>query len=203
MWSQLGLDLPKHDQLLGFLGKTYQDLFLPQPNRPKSMEYLDFVMSEVHGLRIQELLNAKKAGGIVVGSFCTYVPEELILAAGGVSVGLCAGAEFGFDKAEQYLPANTCPLIKSFFGFSLERVCPYIAACDVVVGENTCDGRKKAYEIFRDLNPNLYVLDLPQTRSPQARALLKAEYLRFLRDLETRSGRAIDHKALSEAINRA
>jgi benzoyl-CoA reductase/2-hydroxyglutaryl-CoA dehydratase subunit BcrC/BadD/HgdB len=40
------------------------------------------------------------------------VPEELILAVDGVSVGLCAGAEFNFEGAEEVLPGNLCPLIK-------------------------------------------------------------------------------------------
>jgi hypothetical protein len=38
------------------------------------MRYLDFVMGEVHGLRIKELVDAKAAGGIVVGAFCVFVP---------------------------------------------------------------------------------------------------------------------------------
>ena len=92
MWTELGLDLEKHDALLAVLGQAYQDVYLSQENRPEGMGYFDFVMSEVHGLRIQELMNAKKEGRIVVGSFCVFVPEELILAVDGVSVGLCAGA---------------------------------------------------------------------------------------------------------------
>ena len=90
MWSDLGLDLKAHDALLSILGGAYQDIFLPK-NRPEGMKYFDFVMSEVHGLRIKELMDAKAAGRIVVGSYCVFVPEELILAVDGVSVGLCPG----------------------------------------------------------------------------------------------------------------
>ncbi len=200
MWSELGLDLDKHDALLAALGQAYQNLFLDRPGRPEGMRYFDFVMSEVHGLRVRELLDAKAAGRKVVGTFCVFVPEELILAVDGISVGLCAGAEFGFEQAERDLPRNTCSLIKSFFGFTLERVCPYIAACDLVVGENTCDGKKKAYEPFSELVRDLYVLDMPQVKSAKGRSLLAAEYARFARKLEELSGRKITPDSLRRGI---
>ena len=53
MWTDLGLDLPRHDTLLEALSGLYQNLFLTQKNRPQAMSYFDFVISEVHGLRVQ------------------------------------------------------------------------------------------------------------------------------------------------------
>lgn len=200
MWSKLGLNLEAHDALLGVLGKAYQDIYLSQQNRPEAMAYFDFVMTEVHGLRVKELNDARAAGRKVVGSFCTFVPEELILAVDGISVGLCAGAEFGFDLAEQIVPRNTCALIKSAFGFSLGKVCPYMESSDMIVGENTCDGKKKAYEEFGKLVKNLYVMDLPQMKSDAGRALLKAEYNKFMQALEKLSGKKITVESLKAGI---
>lgn len=48
---------------------------------------------------------------------------------------------------------NTCALIKSFMGFKLAKLCPFIESCDLVVGETTCDGKKKAYEILGEHSP--------------------------------------------------
>ena len=200
MWSSLGLDLEAHDVLLDVLNKAYQDVFLSQKGRPESMSYFDFVISEVHGLRIKELLDAKKEGRPVIGSFCVFVPEELILAVDGISVGLCTGAEFAFVEAEKLLPRNTCALIKSAFGFKQGKVCPYLESSDMVVGENTCDGKKKSYEVLRDLVPNLYVMDLPQMKSDAGRDLLAAEYRRFLVELEKLSGRTVTVEKLQQAI---
>jgi len=200
MWAGLGLDLKTHDMLLEIVGKGYTDVFLSQKNRPKGMEYFDFVMSEVHGLRIKELLDAKAEGRKVVGTFCVFVPEELVLAVDAVCVGLCAGAEFGFDEAEKYLPRNTCSLIKSAFGFKLGKVCPYIESSDLIVGENTCDGKKKAYESYKDIVGNLYVMDLPQMKSTEGRALLKAEYKKFALKMEEISGRKITVESLLKGI---
>jgi benzoyl-CoA reductase/2-hydroxyglutaryl-CoA dehydratase subunit BcrC/BadD/HgdB len=200
MWKDLGLDLEAHDALLGVLGPLYEQTFLTQRDRPDGMKYFDFVMSEVHGLRIEELMEAKQQGRKVVGAFCAFVPEEIVLALDGILVGLCAGAEFATPEAEKYLPRNTCALIKGFFGFALARVCPYLAASDVVVGENTCDGKKKGYEIFKDLVPNLHVMDLPQVKSAAGRALLKAEFARFATYLEGLSGRKLTADALRHGI---
>jgi benzoyl-CoA reductase/2-hydroxyglutaryl-CoA dehydratase subunit BcrC/BadD/HgdB len=200
MWSSLGLDLKSHDALLAALGKGYAGVFLSQKNRPEGMKYFDFVMSEVHGLRIRELMDAKAQGRKVIGSYCVFVPEELILAVDGVSVGLCAGAEFNFEGAEALLPRNTCPLIKSAFGFRLGKVCPYIEACDVVVGENTCDGKKKAYEILGPLLGDLCIMDLPQMKSGAGRALLKEEYRKFIGKLEQVTGKKVSAESLKKAV---
>ncbi len=70
MWAELGLDLPSHDALLAAVGQLYGDAYLIQANRPQGMGYLDFVMSEVHGLRIKELDDFRKSGGKVFGTFC-------------------------------------------------------------------------------------------------------------------------------------
>ena len=200
MWSELGLDLESHDALLSVLGGAYTDIFLSQKNRPEGMKYFDFVMSEVHGLRIQELMNAKVQGRKVIGSYCVFVPEELILAVEGVSVGLCAGAEFNFEGAETLLPRNTCSLIKSAFGFKLGKVCPYLEASDVVVGENTCDGKKKSYELLAPLIKDLYVMDMPQMKSVAGKALLKEEYCRFVAKLEEVSGKKVTVESLKKAV---
>ena len=200
MWESLGLDLEAHGALLAVLGPLYERTFLGQANRPEGMKYFDFVMSEVHGLRIQELLDARAAGRKVVGAFCTFVPEEVVLALDGVLVGLCAGAEFATAEAEKHLPRNTCALIKGAFGFALARVCPYLAASDVIVGENTCDGKKKGYEILAGLVPRLHVMDLPQTTGPAGRALLRAEFATFVAMMEDLTGRRLTAEALRQGI---
>jgi benzoyl-CoA reductase/2-hydroxyglutaryl-CoA dehydratase subunit BcrC/BadD/HgdB len=136
----------------------------------------------------------------VIGTFCVFVPDELILAADAISVGLCAGAEFGIEEAEKLLPRNTCSLIKSFFGFKLSKVCPYLEASDLIVGETTCDGKKKAYEIFKGIQPNLYVMEVPQMKGPKDRELLREEYSRFKAKLEKLTGIAIDSERLKRGI---
>jgi benzoyl-CoA reductase/2-hydroxyglutaryl-CoA dehydratase subunit BcrC/BadD/HgdB len=199
MWEKLNLDLDAHAGLLEVLGKFYGDIYLSQIGRLKGMEYLDFVLSEVHGLRIKELQDAKAQGKKVIGTFCVFVPEEIVLAADAIQVGLCAGAEAGKEAAEKVLPRNTCALIKSFVGFKLSKLCPYIESCSLVVGETTCDGKKKAYEIFADYAP-LYVMEIPQMKNACDRDLWKSEVLRFKDKIEALTGNTITAEKLKAAI---
>ena len=164
------------------------------------MGYFDFVMSEVHGLRIKDLLDEKKAGRKVIGSYCVFVPEEIALAGNATMVGLCAGADFAMEEVEKILLRNTCALNKSTFGFKLGKVCPYLEASDMIVGENTCDGKKKAYESLGPLVSYLYVMDIPQMKSGQGRSLLKTEYQRFKQAVEKLTGVTIDAARLKQAI---
>jgi benzoyl-CoA reductase/2-hydroxyglutaryl-CoA dehydratase subunit BcrC/BadD/HgdB len=199
MWSRLGLDLDAHDGLLEVLPPLYEETILGQEGRPEGMSYFDFVFSEIHGLRVKELVDHRELGGIVVGTFCTYVPEELIIAAGGICVGLCAGAQVAAEEAEKFLPRNICALIKSSLGFKLAKVCPYIESCDLLVGETTCDGKKKYYEILNEFQP-VHVMELPQRKGQADLRLWYDEVRRLALRLEEMSGTKITENALRDAV---
>jgi len=199
MWADLGLDLVSHDALLGAVGQLYGDAYLTQRNRPEGMGYLDFVMTEVHGLRVKELDDFRKTGGKVVGTFCLYMPEEIIRAAGAWCVGLCAGAEFAYDQVEQIMPRNTCALIKSFMGFKLGKVCPYIQEADLVIGETTCDGKKKAYELLSEMH-NVYVMELPQMKREKDLALWRSEIVDLMSKVEEMTGKKVTVESLRASI---
>jgi benzoyl-CoA reductase/2-hydroxyglutaryl-CoA dehydratase subunit BcrC/BadD/HgdB len=199
LWKALGLNLPNHDGLLAVLSEGYRSIYLSQKNRPKGMEYFDFVISEVHGLRIKEIHQARESGRKVIGTFCLYVPEELILALDGVCIGLCAGAEVGSEDAEKYIPRNTCALIKAFMGFKLAGLCPYVELTDLIVGETTCDGKKKAYEIFNEITGKVHVMELPNMKGPQGRKLWRAEVKQFAEKLEAVTGRKLTMENIRKA----
>ncbi len=191
MWTDLGLNLDNHNALLDTLGIAYGSIYMSQKNRPDGMSYFDFVMSEAHGLRIKELVEEKKARKKIIGSFCVFVPEEIVFAAGCTAVGLCSCANFAQEEVEKVIPSNTCSLIKSFFWFKLGKVCSYMEVSDVIVGENTCDSKKKSFETFKELLPNFYQMDLPQTKTPETKTMLKQEYLRLMKHLEEMTGKKV------------
>ena len=105
--------------------------------------------------------SAKAAGKPIVGIMCEYTPRELIMAAGGVPVCLCGGSEKTIPPAEEILPSNLCPLIKSSFGYHLLKNNPLLEMCDLIVAETTCDGKKKMYELMSDTRA-MHILELPQ-----------------------------------------
>jgi benzoyl-CoA reductase/2-hydroxyglutaryl-CoA dehydratase subunit BcrC/BadD/HgdB len=201
LWKNLGLNLENHAGLLGVLTEGYKNIYLSQKGRPKGMEYFDFVISEVHGLRIKEIHDARQSGKKVVGTFCVYVPEEIILAADGICIGLCAGAEVGTDEAEKFIPRNTCALIKAFMGFKLAGLCPYVQLTDLIVGETTCDGKKKAYEIFQDLTGKVYVMEIPNMKNDESKRLWHAEVVRFKDTIEAITRRTITLEALKRGAS--
>ncbi len=199
MWAGLGMNLEAHDGLLEVLPPLFQETILSQKGRPSRMAYFDNVFAEVHGMRIKELVNHRKNGGVVIGTFCTYVPDEIIVAAGGISVGLCGGADVALEEVAKFLPQNTCPLIKSAMGFKIAGVCPYYESCDLLVGETTCDGKKKFYEILGE-KQEVHVMELPQMKRERDREFWRAEVRALLARLEELTGRKVEQKALNDAI---
>ncbi len=105
--------------------------------------------------------NAKAQGRRIVGILCEYTPRELIMAADAVPVCLCGGSAETIGAAEEHLPANLCPLIKSTYGFHVQKKNPFLEMADMIVAETTCDGKKKMYELMAETRP-MYVLELPQ-----------------------------------------
>jgi len=142
----------------------------------------------------------KGAGKKIVGIMCEYTPRELIMAAGGIPVCLCGGDAETIPAAEEHLPANLCPLIKSTYGYHIEKTNPFLEMADLVVAETTCDGKKKMYELLSESVP-MHVLELPQKEQDEAAFehwLL--EVRRLGEELESRFGTKISGDSLRTAI---
>ena len=141
----------------------------------------------------------KEQGKKVVGMFCSFVPVELIYAAGALPIGLCAFTDEPIPAAEKNLPKNLCPLIKASYGFALTDTCPYFYFSDLVVGETTCDGKKKMFELLNEIKPT-YVMQLPHSRDADALAFWKGQIIAFKEKLEAAFGVTITEEAIREAI---
>ena len=201
MWDKLGLDLDKHDEFLAPIPEVYDEMFLSQDNRPEHMDYYDYVVSDIHGIRVKELVEEKEKGNPVISSFCVFVPDEIVTGLGGQAIGLCAGAPMPVSAAEKELPGNDiCPLIKSSLGFKMENICPYFEVSDFVIGETTCDGKKKAWEIMDDYI-DTYVMELPQMKTESSRQLWEDEIHRFKNHLEDYYDRELKPADLDNAIS--
>ena len=119
----------------------------------------------------------------VVGAYCTYFPQEIAMAMGAVTVGLCSTSDETIPVAEKDLPRNLCPMVKASYGFAVSDKCPFFYFSDVVVGETTCDGKKKMYELMGEFK-NVYVMELPNSQSETALKLWKEEILKLKSYLE-------------------
>ena len=142
----------------------------------------------------------KDAGIPVIGSYCTYFPTEIAIAAGAASVSLCSTSGETIPVAEKDLPANLCPLIKSSYGFAKSDKCPFFYFSDIVVGETTCDGKKKMYELMAEMK-DVFLMDLPNKQSEQGLALYKAEVMRLKEYIENKFGVEITEEKIREAVH--
>lgn len=146
-------------------------------------------------LTVKEL---KDKGIPIVGAYCTYFPREIAMAAGAATVGLCSTSDETIPVAEKDLPKNLCPLIKSSYGFAKTDKCPFFYFSDVVVGETTCDGKKKMYELMNDIKP-VFLMELPSSQSENALELWKKEVVRFKEYLEEKFDVEITEEKLRKA----
>lgn len=143
----------------------------------------------------------KDRGGKLAGCLCSYTPQELLDAAGVATVGLCGTSNETIPDAEKVLPKNLCPLIKSTYGFASTEKCPYTYFSDIIVGETTCDGKKKMYELLGEIKET-YVLHLPQSQEREyAKDIWYEEIKLFKKKLEEKFNVEITDEKLREAAH--
>ena len=199
LWADLEMDVERFKNVPPVLSKLYQDIFLSQSNRPQGMAYFDEIIRNIYSGRIEEIVAAKKAGRPVIGTFCVYVPEEIIQAVGGLCIGLCGGSQATVPDAEKVLPRNICPMVKSAFGFKISGMCPFFQAIDFVYGETTCDAKKKTWELL-DRHIPTHVMEIPQLKRERDKQLWLEEVRDFKQAIENVSGKQVGEENLQAAI---
>lgn len=170
------------------------------------MEYneLPKTFDEFVDVRKQGFIKAKEfkdRGGKLAGCLCSYTPQELLDAAGVATVGLCGTSNETIPDAEKVLPKNLCPLIKSTYGFASSEKCPYTYFSDIIIGETTCDGKKKMYELLNEIKET-YVLHLPQSQERAYAGDIWYEELKlFKKKLEEKFGAEVTEENLRKAAH--
>ena len=164
---------------------------------PKTFD--EFVDARKQGfIRAKEF---KDNGGKLAGCLCSYTPQELLDAAGVATVGLCGTSSETIPDAEKVLPKNLCPLIKSTYGFAYSEKCPYTYFSDIIIGETTCDGKKKMYELLNEIKET-YVLHLPQSQErPYAKDIWYEEVKLLKEKLEEKFNCTITEEGLRKAAH--
>ena len=143
---------------------------------------------------------AKDQGKKVVGIMCEYTPRELIMAAGSVPVCLCGGSAEMIEPAQEDLPANLYPLIKSTYGYYVQKANPFLEMSDMLVAETTCDGKKKMYELLAGAK-TMAVLELCQKPDDNdAMEHWKKELVKLKTKLEEEFNVEITDEKIGQAI---
>ncbi len=195
MWTELGLDLEAHDQLMESQDKLFAKTHLSQKNRPRAMALFDQGFHASHAGRVAELWEHRKQGGKAIGTFCIYVPDEIALAVGVVPIPLCGGSDWPVSYADKVLPRDICPIIRSTFGMALSGTCPHGPLKDLIVGETTCDAKKKTWDLF-----GFKIMEVPQKKNDIDRELWRKEVGAFKDMMEELSGKNVSMENLAPAV---
>ncbi len=195
MWTELGMDLELHDQLIRDMSNLHKKTHLSQQNRPKNMERFDRSFHASHAGRVAEILDFRKNGGKMIGTFCIFVPDEIALAAGVLPLPLCGGSGWSVSYADKLFPRDICPLIRSTFGMAFSKTCPYASLEDFAVGETTCDAKKKTWDLL-----GMKIMEVPQRRNEADRSLWLEEVYKFRDMVEELSGISVTANSLQNTI---
>ncbi len=151
-------------------------------------------------LNVMDIDQAKTEGRKIIGFYCLYSPTELATAAGAIPLPLCGTKNDPIEAAEQELPRNLCPLIKSSYGFAATETCPFFQFSDMVVGDTTCDGKKKMFEIMDKYRPT-HVLQLPHhPESEASKTLWRNELDRLKQIIEAETNQILTDDKIQSAI---
>jgi len=119
---------------------------------------------------------------------------------GAVPIFLCSFSRKTIPAAEAVLPSNLCPLIKSSYGFIITDTCPFYALSQAIIGETTCDGKKKMFELISHIKPT-HIMDLPQIPDEEEALANWTIMVRKLKNwLERTFGTTITNERIEEEI---
>jgi len=167
------------------------------PDNPEGMQYFYHKFENFPKLP-DDTFSGKK----VIASMCIHVPLELIYAVGAMPVRICSGAYASDQVGAEFLPAKTCPMVKSTLGAIYLDLLPGSVKPDLIINPATCDQKKKIGEIGEEIDKPFYLLEIPPTKdSEEARQYWHRVIRKFVKKLESVTGKKLTRKRLKKAIN--
>lgn len=138
-------------------------------------------------------------GRPVVGYLCSYVPEEIIHAAGAIPYRLRAVGSRSTAKADAYYGARNCSFVRHVFDRVLSGACDFLSG---MVFMNGCDHSRRMYDNWRDARSGdfLHLMAVPHKTGPSALLQYEAECRLLAKLLEDHLETSITDSALSSSI---
>lgn len=168
-------------------------------DNPESMQYFYDLFRRVycHG-------EALSHEGMLVGTTCIQVPEELIYAFGATPRRLCNGSYYYDQRGADFMPAKSCSLVKATLGMlNSETVIPNTGKPDLIINPTTCDQKKKASVMIEDMGYAVYDLEVPSVKESEAS---RVYWQRSVRQLTARlqelTGRKLTRNNLKQAMSK-
>ncbi len=151
--------------------------------------------------KTEEILKFKSQGKKVFGWLCTYVPEEIMHAAGILPVRITGYTqETELDDGSAYLYINNCSFSRSCLQMGLRGEYDYL---DGIVAGSTCDGARRLFDLWQHYIdvPFHMILSVPRKYTERAHALYYEQVLEFKENLEKHLGTTITDEALAESVS--
>ncbi|MFQ6106162.1 MAG: 2-hydroxyacyl-CoA dehydratase subunit D [Thermoplasmata archaeon] len=171
-------------------------------NRAKAMDYFD-EMAQMDSMRAKEIGEFKENGGKVVGTFCHFVPLEIIDASGCLPLRLGCGHHATVGLGESFLgDPNLCPLAKSMAGCAVIDDFPFYGYCDYIIAPSPCDAKLKLGEALKEIAP-LLTMNIPRVKGGESIRKQWIEEVKNVREsLEKLTRRKIDKRSMKRSIRK-
>ena len=146
------------------------------------------------------LEEARKQGKKVIGYFCSYMPEEIIHAAGFVPYRMRAVESKGTTRADAYYSSINCTFVKRCFDKALNGDFAFL---DGVIFVNGCDHARRMYDNWRysKITPSfLYMFFAPHVIREAAYEYFILECEKLKKAMEEHFKISITDRALKESI---
>jgi benzoyl-CoA reductase subunit C len=150
--------------------------------------------------KTKEILEHKDQGKKVFGWLCTYVPEEVILAAGALPIRITGyNQEMELEDGNAYLYINNCSFSRSCLQLGLRKEYDFL---DGIVGGSTCDGARRLFDLWRYYlkPPFFHMLTVPRKSHEKAHQLYYSQVEDFKKHLEEFMGFKITEADLRNSI---
>lgn len=131
----------------------------------------------------------------MIGYVCKYTPVELLSALSAEPVRMASRAA-SFDRAEASMHPNMCSYVKGVY----EEFAS--GAYEGLVLTTCCDSVRRLYDVLRERFPDrfLFLLDLPRSSSPAARALFADGVLELMESYRAFSGHEFKRECLVDLL---
>lgn len=150
--------------------------------------------------RTAEILELRQRGKKVFGYLCTYVPEEIIHAAGIFPVRITGySREMELEDGNAYLYINNCSFSRSCLQMGIRGEYDFL---DGLVAGSTCDGARRLFDLWHYYikTPFIHILTVPRKYTQRAHDLYHSQVIQFKHNLEKFLGIQIADEALYRSI---
>jgi len=149
-----------------------------------------------YGLRAREL---KKEGKKIIGYVCSFVPLEIITAAGCIPFRVRGNIHEPITKGDTLLETIVCPYYRSVFDLSVKGKYDFLAG---IVIPHGCDSMVRSYSAWNYSLPYSYFhfVNIPSVCVESSFEFFGAELNDFRKSLEKFVGKAITDDDLARAI---